>query len=144
MAEPGTILMWAGLLADIPTGWVVCDGLNGTPNLLNRFVKQVPTASTESGGTGGQHSYSLATGQLPAHNHSVSVGTTGDHYHFIWHLPNSDGNNDSAYRSSGPGTAYLLDASGAHNHNLSLGNTGSGASIENRPLYYQVAFIMKT
>ena len=32
------IIMWSGTAADIPTGWALCDGTNGTPNLTDRFV----------------------------------------------------------------------------------------------------------
>ncbi len=34
----GMILMWSGTLDNIPDGWAVCDGSNGTPDLSNRFV----------------------------------------------------------------------------------------------------------
>jgi len=29
----GTIVMWYGLAATVPAGWVICDGNNGTPNM---------------------------------------------------------------------------------------------------------------
>jgi len=32
----GAIIMWSG--AQIPTGWQLCDGTNGTPNLKDRFI----------------------------------------------------------------------------------------------------------
>lgn len=35
---PGGIIMWSGLEADIPKGWALCDGANGTPDLRGRFV----------------------------------------------------------------------------------------------------------
>jgi len=36
----GTILAYNGNLADIPSGWHLCDGTDGTPNLLdNRFLE---------------------------------------------------------------------------------------------------------
>ena len=34
----GAIIMWSGLGTEIPTGWQICDGTNGTPDLRNRFV----------------------------------------------------------------------------------------------------------
>ncbi len=49
----GGIIMWAGTIANIPDGYVICDGNNGTPNLLARFVEGVATASTNPGTTGG-------------------------------------------------------------------------------------------
>lgn len=48
----GTIVMWAGTIADIPDGYVICDGNAGTPNLLAKFVEGVATAATDPGTTG--------------------------------------------------------------------------------------------
>ena len=35
----GTILPYVGDLADIPKGWYLCEGSNGTPNLTGRFLQ---------------------------------------------------------------------------------------------------------
>jgi hypothetical protein len=35
---PGGIIMWSGTLATVPTGWALCDGTNGTPDLRDKFV----------------------------------------------------------------------------------------------------------
>nr|DAU17932.1 MAG TPA: short tail fiber protein [Bacteriophage sp.] len=45
----GTIVMFSGLASNIPSGWHICDGTNGTPNLIGKFIK----ASNTSGETGG-------------------------------------------------------------------------------------------
>ena len=42
------IIMWNSTVASIPTGWVLCDGNNNTPDLRNRFVV--------GAGTGGNYS----------------------------------------------------------------------------------------
>lgn len=34
----GAIILWSGELTTIPENWAICDGNNGTPNLVNRFV----------------------------------------------------------------------------------------------------------
>ena len=34
----GIITMWSGAIEDIPLGWALCDGSNGTPDLRDRFV----------------------------------------------------------------------------------------------------------
>jgi len=39
----GTILPYVGDLADIPKGWYLCDGSNGTPDLRNRFLEGTTT-----------------------------------------------------------------------------------------------------
>ena len=36
--EVGTVLVYSGKIVDIPKGWALCDGNNGTPNLLDKFV----------------------------------------------------------------------------------------------------------
>lgn len=72
----GVILLWSGSIATIPSGWALCNGSNGTPDLRNRFV--VGAGSTYSvGDTGGSATSTLTTNELPAHTHSLSAsGTT--------------------------------------------------------------------
>jgi hypothetical protein len=54
--------MWGGLVAAIPSGWALCNGANGTPDLRDRFVKG---AAAEPGTTGG----------AATHNHAAHVVT---------------------------------------------------------------------
>jgi len=74
----GVIVMWSGSIATIPTGWVICDGTNGTPNLTDRFVIH---ADSDSGGTrdvgdtGGASTVTLTTSELPSHTHSGASHT---------------------------------------------------------------------
>ena len=48
----GVIVMWSGSIAAIPSGCVICDGNNGTPNLRDRFAIGAGSAYAV-GGTGG-------------------------------------------------------------------------------------------
>lgn len=78
----GVILMWSGTLATIPTGWALCDGSNGTPNLLDRFVLGVGDTTTNPGEAGGSHSRTLTVAQLPSHSHAGTTGNqSSDHTH---------------------------------------------------------------
>jgi hypothetical protein len=43
----GMIILWYGTVATIPTGWVLCNGSNSTPDLRNKFVI---AADADSGG----------------------------------------------------------------------------------------------
>ena len=36
--ETGSIVIWSGTIANIPTGWQLCDGTNGSPDLRDKFV----------------------------------------------------------------------------------------------------------
>lgn len=140
--KPGTIVLFQGMLADIPQDWGLCDGNNGTPNLLDRMVKCVGSANTSPGATGGQHSYTLSTGQLPAHSHSGSTTTDGAHNHTYGdttQIKDYDGWHTNAHDTRSEQTS----TDGAHTHTASMNNTGSGNSIDNRPSYYELAYIMR-
>lgn len=117
----GLIAMWHGLIASIPSGWVICDGNNGTPNLLAKFIEGVATAGTNPGATGG-----------------ATSKTTAGHTHTN---PNTGA---ASARKDGTNTAGNWTAEGYHTH--AQGNTGSRTdSISDiRPLFYDIAFLMRT
>ncbi len=58
----GGILMWAGLLADIPANYALCDGGGGRPDLRSKFILGW-AAGVDPGGTGGstQHKHEKGT-----------------------------------------------------------------------------------
>lgn len=70
MALPtGIILLWYGAIVNIPAGWVLCDGNNGTPNLQDRFV------------VGAGDSYPpWDNGGATVHNHGF---TSDGHFHSL-------------------------------------------------------------
>lgn len=87
--EPkGIIVMWSGTLADIPSGYALCDGSLGTPDLRDRFILSVNT-SENPGATGGASSYTLTVNQLPPHTHTGATSADGAHTHTG--TTNSDG-----------------------------------------------------
>jgi len=145
--------MWSGSIAAIPSGFALCDGNNGTPDLLDRFILSVPNSGTNPGTTGGAHTYSLNTSQLPAHDHTGSGNTNldGAHSHTIpngFLLQINAAGSIAWYNWSNPTKAINVPntaTDGAHQHAFSFttSQTGSGAAIDNKPLYYSLAFIMK-
>jgi len=66
----GVIVMWSGTLASIPSGWYLCDGNNGTPNLVAKFIQGIATSSTNPGSTGGATSKTTS-----GHTHLISFIT---------------------------------------------------------------------
>lgn len=55
----GLIVMWSGSLSVIPSGWNLCDGTNGTPDLRDRFIAGT-SASVDPGLTGGASTHTHA------------------------------------------------------------------------------------
>ena len=66
----GTILPYVGDLADIPKGWYLCDGSNGTPDMRDLFIVGAGK-NYELYNTGGKNEVELNADQLPAHYHNL-------------------------------------------------------------------------
>lgn len=83
----GCIVMWSGTLDNIPSGWALCDGVGGRPNLLDKFVKGVTNSTTNPGNDGGTNQITLNVNQLPSHNHNIlHKHTTMAHSHTNKHI----------------------------------------------------------
>lgn len=156
----GGIIMWSGSIASIPTGWALCDGTNGTPDLRQRFITGagdnpvVPGTGYTPGSTGGADQVTLTATQsgLPAHSHtvndpghthSISQSNWGDLIAIGGYDAHSD--NGSGNTSFDNVNAVSLTAANATT-NITINNSAAqnaAAPHENRPPYYALAFIMK-
>ena len=75
------IVMYWGSEDEIPEGWVLCDGGNGTPNLKDRFVMSSGDnyAPGQVGGSNDVNAeftteeHKLTVAQIPSHSHTVNV-----------------------------------------------------------------------
>ena len=105
----GLISIWSGASSSIPSGWTICNGQNGTPDLRNRFVLGAgDTYAVDA--TGGNESVTLSTSQMPSHTH-------GD---------GNYGTNNTGNHSHGTGN-YGTNNTGNHSHNLSAKTDNTGA-----------------
>ena len=157
----GGIIMWSGSTATIPSGWRLCDGGNGTPDLRDRFVvgAGLTYAVNEKGGNANavvvSHNHggsvSVATkslsGTIKTRNggggryaDSVPVSTTGV---FTW--KNLTGSVGNGWQGEGGGNSATITMNANHNHSatLSVSNTGVSGSNANLPPYYALCYIMK-
>ena len=64
----GGITMWSGMIADIPSGFAFCDGTNGTPNMMGRFVLGAGPGQENDQGGDWSHTHTVA---VDAHDHSL-------------------------------------------------------------------------
>lgn len=90
MLESGIIVIWSGSIATIPTGFVICDGNNDTPDLRDRFLYGAGGV-LNPGDTGGSlthqheftsdghsHEFQAGTGIQSGANFSTTVTTDAD------------------------------------------------------------------
>lgn len=142
MVPEGAIIMWSGSLASIPSGWQLCDGSNGTPDLRNRFVCGVNDGENP-GATGGQDSITLNTSQMPAHAHIFTTNPAGSHTHQIYGNQTTGGWDYASMMANNTGGFNVVSTAPDHVHTGTTQLAGENAPIENRPAYYKLAFIMK-
>jgi microcystin-dependent protein len=141
----GLISMWHGTIANIPSGWVLCDGTNSTPDLRSKFVMG---AADQAGmnATGGSNTTTLTTTQLPAHTHTGTTASDGDHAHTA---QGADGGYQKSTAVSGDPSVLIegtqtTSTTGAHTHTITTDSSGTGAAYDSRPAYYALAYIMKS
>ena len=134
----GMVIMWYGNLNAIPSGWRLCDGLDGTPDLRNRFVVGAG-ADYVVGQTGGNalHSHNINVGF-----HTLTVAELPPHSHTI---PETIGEEDvrggqKQYGATPTGGVVTTSSSGGnqgHNH------PGSADNADHRPPFYGLGFLMR-
>ena len=169
----GIISMWSGSFATIPSGWNLCDGTNGTPDLRNRFIYGA-NVTGDVGATGGSANAIVVshTHSTPNHTHTGSAATTSLTGQFSFTDNNStsmgvrvrgtSGNFSSVnatrsnLNSSGvPGAANVpgdVKLNGNHSHSVTVnsggggttGSNGSSGTNANLPPYMKLAYIMKS
>lgn len=127
LVPAGAIIMWSGTIATIPSGWVLCNGSNSTPDLRNLFIVG---ANADSGGlakstitgsalqTGG--SVTITTGNLPASGIIIPTNNSGSSF----------------------GSTSIAMSNQAANTTVTSNNLGSGNAYT-QP-FFALAFIMKT
>ena len=114
----GGIIMWSGTLASIPAGWALCNGSNGTPNLIDRFIYSVGTSENPG-----------ASGGTTSHNHTVNPAAVS-----------TSANNTPMNVMNSPPIASV--AAFGHSHTVDIPTTTSSTRTH-LPPYYKLAFIMK-
>lgn len=127
----GGIILWSGSTGSVPSGWYLCDGTNGTPDLRNSFI--VGAGSTYAvGATGG-----TADAVVVSHTHSVT-----DPGHVHGGIPNVTIATAASGSGAGANSNNFTNSSSAVT-GISVNTAGVSGTNANLPPYYALAYIMK-
>ena len=152
----GLISMWSGTIASIPSGWYLCNGSNGTPDLRNKFIvgadadvtsiakTTITGVATVTGGT--------KDAVVVSHTHtatSTSSVTDPGHIHYSYGAGAfNGGGNGAALGQEGTGYGGRAVQSAVTGISVatstSVASAGSDGTNQNLPPYYALAFIMKS
>jgi len=154
----GGIIMWSGTVDALPTGWRLCDGTNGTPDLRNRFVVGAGASYTPYN-VGGAAAHTLTWAEMPVHSHGFSAttswadlqgaiqfGAAGIPANSGLGIVSTAGPNGANQPNFGSGLVNnRLNINASHNHSVNgtTGNAGSSSPHNNMPPYLALAYIMK-
>ncbi len=133
----GLIIAWNGSSFSVPSGWLICDGTNGTPDLRSRFIVGAGQGTGLTnyivGEEGGNENITLSINQIPNHTHQLPL----DNACF------ENGGCDARTTINFSGSANPGASSPPPNAPYNITNAGGGQPHENRPPYYSLFFIMK-
>jgi len=136
----GGIILWSGAANAIPSGWVLCDGTNSTPNLVDRFVVGAGVTTPEVGTTGG-----LKDAIVVSHSHTAS---DSGHVHAILGVSSSRGKGTALFgildTSLFSSTTNAIKGNGQIGAaNITVAAEGQSGTNANLPPYYALCYIMK-
>lgn len=162
----GMILMWSGYVNEIPDGWALCDGNNGTPPLSGRFVVCVKVMGVDPNGNpiynkdekdgAESQNITLTVNNLPKHKHSGSTDYAGNHRHRFEDAYYAEARNGQSGTYFGSDEGYdqdnvlftrtaFTEYEQNHKHAVTTDEVGGGQSftVNTMPPYYALAYIMK-
>lgn len=144
----GNICWWSGSEASIPGGFVLCNGLNETPDLRNRFV--VGAGSHYAvGATGGANTVTT-TGTVTIAGHSLTAAEIAKHTHGTirdYYGGGSGAADDYTYDCASKSVSTVntaTDSAGSGNAHTHSATWAGESSQEKRPPFYAICLIMKS
>jgi len=138
LVPTGIIAMWWGQQTNIPGGWNICDGTNGTPDMRGLYVIGAGTEVVNgvtvgypAGSTGGANSVTVTTVPSVAHNHTGFTDNGGGQVLSA----TTDLQGSHSHGGSDAPTALTIDQIPAHDHGLTghgniLVQSGSGNAAQ--------------
>ena len=131
----GCIIIWSGAVGSVPSGFYLCNGQNGTPDLRNSFV--LGAGNTYSvGQTGGSTDATLVS-----HTHTATV-TDPTHLHSLV-INSGSGSVQGVNVGNGAGSTSINTTASSTGVTVANSTVGSSATGANMPPYYALCYIMK-
>lgn len=122
----GTIILWFGDAGSVPSGWALCDGTDGRPDMRGRFPVGAGNRY-RPGDTGGAASVTLSVDELPSHSHGYEL--------------RDDNNRDLAHGADRNDGVWHGDKT--NTTSSACGDAGTTQPHENRPPFKTIHFIMR-
>lgn len=130
----GAIIIWSGTDDNIPSGWHICDGTDGTPDLTDKFVLGAGTAHIV-GNSGGEEEHTLTVNEIPAHSHQQRAAMDATHT-----AVTAIGDTAGSKKVNSIKTDVVeVDTYSP----LTTISVGGGQPHNNMPPYYTLCYIMK-
>jgi len=130
----GIIAMWAGV--SVPSGWFLCDGSNGTPDLRDKFILGAGGGSAQ-GATGGVTGATLVAGNIPEHTHTGTTVSSGGHGHTVNATANGGAHAHNANSGTGGTHGHTVNASNSSNHAHNFSTAAAGGDHAHTVNYNQ-------
>lgn len=146
----GVIVAWSGTIANIPSGWVLCDGQNDTPDLRDKFVigarqdnagiarTNVTGSLTTTGGTKDavvvSHTHTIND---PGHTHPNPPNRF-----WVGPVAGADGTIDGSRVVDVNDRNIFSTEIPSANTNITINSNGVSGTNQNLPPYYALAYIM--
>ncbi len=118
----GIILLWSGTVESIPSGWALCNGANGTPDLRGMFIRGAAN-TINVGEKGGTQSHTHNTGTYAVANHTHGAGS------YVAAVHTHDAGSLSAAAHTHGAGSYGLDSDGSGGANTSYGVSINGGKL---------------
>ena len=140
--------MWSGTDGSIPSNWQLCNGTNGTPNLIDKFIvgRGSAYAADSTGGTADSvvashtHTTNSTSKTLTGAITKIGEGFNANGTATGVFTKTNDGNNTiTESASTSPVSGVTFD--GTHTHGTD--DPGVSGTNQNLPPYYAIAYIMR-
>lgn len=147
----GGIIIWSGAQAAIPSGWFLCNGANGTPDLRDRFIVGAGNLYGVAASGGSRDAivvtHTHTTGSAGAATGSITGGNgVGDFgtFNAATGVFSTSGSAPNRPQGSAGGGSFITQNLSIPSHTHSVNSSGTSGTNANLPPYYALCYIMKS